>query len=92
MGNVGEFAHTEKQSKIMRHVLEAADLGKSITLAELRDKLPWKPSKQAVLCSLQFLENHGMIIKTYRGNRTMEITPTRKSYYTFRTALDRIPS
>lgn len=85
MGAHGEFAHTDKQVEIMRLILAAADLGAFITLTKLREELSYKPSKQAVLCSLRNLESYEFLTKTYHGNVTMEIVPTAKAYATFRT-------
>jgi hypothetical protein len=85
MGAHFEFAHTDKQAEIMRHILTAADTGVPITLEKLREDLSYRASKQAVLCSLRFLEGHGFVEKRYHGNRTMDILPTKLAYSTFRT-------
>lgn len=79
-----EFAQTEKQTEIMKLILGAVDHGSYITLASLREQLSYTPTKQAVLCSLNFLEGHGFLTKKYHGNRTMEIVPTALAYSTFR--------
>lgn len=84
MGAIGEFAQTEKQTEIMGLVISAVDAGAYITLNDLRDKLSYKPSKQAVLCSINFLIGHGFLVTTLHGNRSMEIKPTALAYATFR--------
>jgi repressor of nif and glnA expression len=84
MGAHYEFAQTDKQTEIMKLILGATSLGSFITLKQLRDRLSYKPSKQAVLCSLRRLESHGFLTKTYHGNQTMDIVPTMLAYATFR--------
>ena len=84
MGAHFEFAQTDKQLEIMKLILGAADLGAYITLTQLREKLSYKPSKQAVLCSLRHLAGHGFLTKKYHGCRTMDIMPTVLAYSTFR--------
>jgi hypothetical protein len=90
MGAHGEFAHTEKQSEIMRHILCAADEGAYITLKQLREKLSYKSSKQSVLCSLMVLENRGFLTKAYHGHLSMELKPTAFAYATFRSVPEEV--
>lgn len=85
-----EFAQTDKQAEIMRLVLTAVDHEHFLTLEKLREQLSYKPSKQAVLCSLKILESHGFLTKVYHGNRSMELKPTTLAYTTFRSITSRI--
>jgi repressor of nif and glnA expression len=84
MGAHYEFAQTDKQTEIMKLILAQADLGSYITLTALREQLSYKPSKQAILCSVRVLEGHGFLTKIHHGCRTMEIIPTALAYSTFR--------
>jgi len=68
----------------MKLIVGAIDAGAFITLVSLREKLSYKPSKQAVLCSLRVLEKHGFLTKNYHGNRTMELKPTPLAIVTFK--------
>ena len=90
MGAHFEFQRTDKQTEIMKLILGAADTGVAITLKQLRDRLSYKPTKQAVLCSLRILERYGFLTKQYHGNRTMHIHPTARAYSTFRSMPTRI--
>jgi repressor of nif and glnA expression len=83
---MSEFAQTEKQTEIMKLILEAADYGAFINMTQLRERLTYKASKQAFLCSVKILENYGFLVKEYKGSRPMELKPTPLAYATFRTS------
>lgn len=75
---------TQKQWAIMNTVFKGADDGGFLTIDELRDRLTHKPSKQAIQCSIRFLEGHGFLERDYdtrAKRRRMVIKPT---IYAFR--------
>lgn len=82
----GEFAHTEKQSEYMRHILEAADAGAFLTFRELHEKLSFGKSITlgAVKISVRHLVRWGLIEKEYGRNHTAVLKPTEKAYGLFR--------
>ena len=82
MPGQGEFAQSDKQEEILRLVLDTAEqTGDFIELHELKGKLSYGPdvSKQAILCSLKFLEGHGLIAREHR-KRKLYIKPTLETY------------
>lgn len=71
------YANSAKQREIMAIVCAAHAEKVDITAAELRGLVSYTASKQAILCSLKFLEKHGYIRKEPRaGNQSMIIKPT----------------
>lgn len=80
-----EFGRTEKQQEIMSLILDASERGVALTLASLRVMLSYGPdvSKQAVLCSLRILMEHGFLEKVYHGKKLI-IIPTAAAYREFR--------
>jgi DNA-binding PadR family transcriptional regulator len=84
MSAAGEFARSAKQREIMGVVLAAMDAGEELTGKVLISRLSYKATHQAIYCSLDFLENHGLIHREYRGCRGVKITPTPKAYVLFR--------
>lgn len=85
----GAIACTPKQHEIMDLVLRAADAGELLDIAELKERLSYGPdvTKQALQCSIRFLEKHGMLARDYerrRGARRMVLQPTGLAYSTFR--------
>lgn len=89
-GNTLGFAQTEKQTEIMNLILKAADAGKHLSAHELHAQLSYrdKCTVNAVMCSLQFLEKHGLITKRKRGDgtRRSDLLPTKLAYVYFRPA------
>lgn len=87
MSAIGQFANSEKQQEIMKHIVEAASRGEVMTVDDLRAKLSYAGTctRQAVLCSLKFLEKHGYILKQRTGsNKPMLIKPTTLGFATFK--------
>jgi hypothetical protein len=85
MPGQGEFAQNDKQTEIMKLVMDTArDTGDFIELHELKGKLSYGPdvSKQAILCSLKFLEKHGLIAREHR-KRKLYIKPTLEAFKVF---------
>jgi predicted transcriptional regulator len=76
---------TEKQTEIMKVILEAMDKGEELTTRMLMTRLSWSFKwKQAVVQQLQVLERSGFVAKEYRGCRSMLIKPTSLAYSVFR--------
>lgn len=70
---------TGKQWAIMLAVFKGADDGGFLTIDQLMVKLPHKPTKQAIQCSIRFLEKHQLLERFYDrrdGQRRMIIRPT----------------
>lgn len=89
-----DFQSTTKQIEILRLVLEATDNSNIIALIDLHKRLSYGPavSKQAILCSIRILEEHGLVQRVYgakhspvhtRGQRQY-IRPTMKTYQLLR--------
>ena len=83
------YLNTPKQREIVHHVLRAADTGEFIELHQLKAKLSYGDTitKQALLCSLKYLQEHGFIEKQRKG-RQMTYKPTLKAYQKYRRGLE----
>lgn len=75
---------TDKQVEIVDHVLKAADAGAFIDFETLYRSLSYKCSRQALLCSLNILEEAGLVAKQYRYRATMLLKPTLLAYQVYR--------
>lgn len=93
-GPLDSFDPTDKQSEIIRNLFDFADRGTFPTLDELKASLSYGPkvTKQAIRCSLQFLELWGAVEIVYGENqdeekkqgRRLRIKPTPATYRRFR--------
>jgi len=86
------FAGTDKQMAILSVVFRDADAGTDTPLATLSGRLPHKPGKHTLLCSMKYLIEHGFIEKEQRrikGHRNPYTfyKPTPKAYLFFRKPL-----
>lgn len=89
-----EFAVTDKQIEILQKVMSYAKTGKPIPFKVLWTSLSYGPyvTKQAIQCSIRFLESHGMVERVY-GDHYGEferglpvfIKPTPDCYLRFQT-------
>lgn len=77
-----DYRATQKQSEIIKLVLEAADAGESLHFADLKKRLSYSASQQSVQQSIRILVDHGMIEKkTDRDGRKMLLYPTLLAYH-----------
>lgn len=83
----GSFAGTPKQLEIMDIVLKTADQGRYVEFHELRSRLSYgaEVTKQAIQCSIRFLEKHGYLSREYDKSRKLYLKPTLLSYQILRT-------
>jgi hypothetical protein len=84
-----DMTQTDKQIEIMKLVLRAADSGFFLDIGELQVTLSYGKdvTKQALQCSIRFLERHRMLARDYevrRGRRRMILKPTPSAYLTYR--------
>ena len=84
-----EMTQTEKQHEIMTLVLKSTDAGSFLDIGELQAALSYgsEVTKQALQCSIRFLEGHRMLVRGYevrRGRRRMILKPTPAAYVAFR--------
>ena len=78
---------TEKQLKIMDAIFKGNDEGGFLDLEQLRDRLDYAPKKQALQCSLKFLERHGLVereLVTRRNRLRRLVKPTPLAFQTLR--------
>lgn len=80
------FQASRKQREILRLVVEATSKGEEITMAQLKEQLSYgkKVSRQAVQCSVKFLEKHGYLAKRCRGPQSTLLMPTELAMARFR--------
>lgn len=83
--------NTQKQQKIMKLVLEAADEGRFISMRELKARYAPDVSNQAVLCSIGFLVKHKLVEKVYgehygsfQRGALLYVKPTSHAYSLYR--------
>ena len=85
------FRQTDKQTELMGHILARNPDGSWLDTDQLMEKISYGPiSKQALLCSLEFLVEHEMIEKAWeirRLRRRMVLKPTAAAYVAFRNAM-----
>jgi hypothetical protein len=77
---------TQKQILIMTEIFKGEPAG-FITLANLVRRLPYKPTKRVVQCSLDFLRDHGVVEFDHEvrdGRRQRVIKPTPLGFQIFR--------
>lgn len=89
---MSEITQTDKQAEIMGLVLKAADGGEILDIDQLKERLSYGAgcTKQAIQCSIRFLEGHGMLVRGYekrRRCRRMILRPTAEGYAFFRARL-----
>ena len=76
-----QLRNTPKQREIMNHVCLAIAKGEKITSAQLHQQLSYgaSASRPAVLCSVAYLEQHGLLTKEKAG-RNVYLTPTARGF------------
>jgi hypothetical protein len=89
---MSEMIQTDKQHEIMTLVLKSAEEGAFLDIDGLKDRLSYGSSvtKQALQCSIRFLEGHGVLVRDYetrRGRRRMVLRPTPAGYTAYRLAV-----
>lgn len=65
---------TERQADILRLVLAGDADGQTIDIDQLIEALGLATTKQAIQCSIRFMERKGMLVRSYgvrRGRRRM---------------------
>jgi uncharacterized membrane protein len=75
------FKSTPKQREILSLICNALAKGEEITSADIHRKVSYgsTASRSAILCSIEFLEKHGLIAKEKRG-RNVLLTPTSRGF------------
>lgn len=74
---------TKRQDEIMKLVMGASLTGKWLDIDQLLSKLGVSITKQALQCSIRFLEAKGLVARSYetrRERRRMVIAPTSVAY------------
>jgi predicted transcriptional regulator len=73
-----QFQGTKKQMEILKLIVEGTEDG-AIDMDQLRERLSYKPTRQAVNCSVKFLEEYGLVIRAKqlrRGRKHVIFNPT----------------
>lgn len=72
------FQQSRKQREIMRLLIDATAKGEELTMSQLKERLSYGKdvSRQAVQCSIRYLEGHGMLVKKNRGRTSTLLMPT----------------
>jgi hypothetical protein len=74
---------TDKQIAVMDEVFKGDETGAFIDIETLMKRLGHTASKQAMQCSIRFLESHGLVTRSYelrRCRRRMVIAPTMEAF------------
>jgi flagellar assembly factor FliW len=87
------WALTQRQKFLMFHIVKAFEAGKPLTITQLNELTPNRPSKQATQCSLDFLAKKGFLVPTQyetritkgQAQRCRLVIPSEKGVQTFGT-------
>lgn len=83
---MSETRFTRKQVEILERIWRGGDRGDFLDIDELRERLSYECSKQAVQCSLRKLRDRGLIEDSYevrRGarRRVLQLTVKARSFF-----------